>query len=192
MQSATISGFARNIASVDCAVTEAHSTSTLHVCPRLVVIDQHTCSQNIPVRVCNLSAKVIKIHPKTTLCELQEAKPVRHWSPSSDKEHVHTPAEDVTLQQLGIEICKDGLADEEHERATVVIEKWKHIFSKGPTDLGHTDLVQHEIELSNPTPFKDPYRRIPPALYEEVREHLKEMLEMGAIRESGKRVLVQM
>ena len=36
----------------------------------------------------------------------------------------------------------------------------------------------------SPTPFKDPYRRIPPGLYDEVRVHLKEMLEAGAIRES--------
>ena len=33
-------------------------------------------------------------------------------------------------------------------------------------------------------PFKGPYRKIPPALVKEVREHLKEMLEIGVIRES--------
>ena len=38
--------------------------------------------------------------------------------------------------------------------------------------------------MNDPTPFKDPYRRIPPALFEEVRQHLKVMLDAGAIRES--------
>ena len=38
--------------------------------------------------------------------------------------------------------------------------------------------------MTDETPFKDPYRRIPPGLYEEVRLHLKEMLEAGTIRES--------
>ena len=38
--------------------------------------------------------------------------------------------------------------------------------------------------MTDDKPFKDPYRRIPPGLYEEVRLHLKEMLEAGAIRES--------
>ena len=51
-------------------------------------------------------------------------------------------------------------------------------------DLGKTDLVKHHIPLTNYTPFKDKYRRIPPHLYEEVRPHLKEMLDFGAIRKS--------
>ena len=31
-------------------------------------------------------------------------------------------------------------------------------------------------------PFKEMYRRIPPGQFEEVRKHLKEMLEVDAIR----------
>ena len=47
--------------------------------------------------------------------------------------------------------------------------------------MGNTSLVQHEIRLSNNTPFKERYRRIPPHQYEEVRRHLQEMLDIGAI-----------
>ena len=54
----------------------------------------------------------------------------------------------------------------------------------GPTDLGHTDLVRHEIHLTDETPFKEPFRGISPALYNEVREHIKEMLAADAIRPS--------
>ena len=64
------------------------------------------------------------------------------------------------------------------------LPKWQDVFSKSPTDLGCTNLVEHEIHLDNEQPFKEPYRRIPPALIQEVREHLKEMLEIGAIRDS--------
>lgn len=63
--------------------------------------------------------------------------------------------------------------------------KWKGIFSKGVTDLGNCDLVKHEIKFSDEKPFKEPHRRIPPALFEEVREHLKEMMEAGTIRQSS-------
>ena len=62
---------------------------------------------------------------------------------------------------------------------------WKHVFSQGSTDLGCTRLVQHEINLEDETPFKEPYRHIPPALMQEVREHLREMLEIGVIRPSS-------
>ena len=61
---------------------------------------------------------------------------------------------------------------------------YSDIFSKDEMDLGKTDLVKHHIALTNYTPFKDKYRRIPPHLYEEVRSHLKEMLDLGAIRKS--------
>ena len=64
------------------------------------------------------------------------------------------------------------------------LNNWQHVFSQSDTDLGHTDLVQHEIHLENEQPFKEPYRRIPPELIQEVKEHLKEMLEMDAIRRS--------
>ena len=65
-----------------------------------------------------------------------------------------------------------------------LLSEWKHVFSQSPTDLGRTNLVEHEIHLSDDHPFKEPFRKIPPALVEEVREHLKEMLQAGVIRES--------
>ena len=69
-------------------------------------------------------------------------------------------------------------------KAKDVVGNWSIIFSTGPTDLGRTDLVEHEIKLTDDTPFKEPYRHIPPGLYEEVRQHLKEMIEAGAIQPS--------
>ena len=43
-------------------------------------------------------------------------------------------------------------------------------------------MVDHEIKLNDYTPLKERHRRIPPHQYEEVKKHLKEMLEIGAIR----------
>ena len=44
--------------------------------------------------------------------------------------------------------------------------------------------MKHQIKLEKEEPFKEPYRRIPPGLIQEVREHLEEMLKAEAIRES--------
>ena len=46
-------------------------------------------------------------------------------------------------------------------------------------------MVKHKIKLNNYTPFKERYRRKPPQQYDEVREHLKEKLEIGVIRKSN-------
>ena len=61
---------------------------------------------------------------------------------------------------------------------------WKDIFSCSKTDMGHTDLVKHNIKLVDDEPFKQPHRRIPPHLHSEVREHIKEMLETNVTRPS--------
>lgn len=73
---------------------------------------------------------------------------------------------------------------DEHKRVVEFCCDWKHIFFSTLLDLGCTDIVEHGIELTVPTPFKEHYRRIPSGMYEEVCEHLKDMLETGAIRES--------
>ena len=48
-------------------------------------------------------------------------------------------------------------------------------------DLGKTFLVKHSIWLTDNTPFKEHYLWISLSMYEEVLEHLKEMLEIGTI-----------
>ena len=57
-----------------------------------------------------------------------------------------------------------------------------HIFALENLEMGHTSLVKHKIELDNCTLFKDRYQRIPPTLFDEVKTHLKEMIQVGAIR----------
>ena len=46
-------------------------------------------------------------------------------------------------------------------------------------------MVKHQIRLDNYTPFKERYCRIPPHLFDEVKNHLKEMIEVGAICKSN-------
>jgi hypothetical protein len=50
-----------------------------------------------------------------------------------------------------------------------LICKWKAVFSTGPTGLGYTRLVGHEINLTDDKPYREPYRRIPPSMFDEVR-----------------------
>ena len=58
-------------------------------------------------------------------------------------------------------------------------------FSKNDLDMGRTNLVKHHIKLTDPIPFKEAYRRIPSQMYDEVKAHIQEMLDLGAIRPSN-------
>ena len=100
-----------------------------------------------------------------------------------------TPLEGEQLEKL-YELTKlaGGTSEwtpEQQQRAKDVIKKYSFLFAMGTLDLGKTNLVKHKIELTDYTPIKDRYRRIPPHQYEEVRKHLKEMLDVGAIRRSN-------
>ena len=58
-------------------------------------------------------------------------------------------------------------------------------FSKNDLDMGRTNLVKHHIKLTDSIPFKEAYRRIPPQMYDEVKAHIQEMLDLGTIRPSN-------
>ena len=49
------------------------------------------------------------------------------------------------------------------------------------SELCKTSLVQHDTKPDDPTLFKEHYQRIPLHQYEEVKKHLQEMMEIGAI-----------
>ena len=49
-------------------------------------------------------------------------------------------------------------------------------------DLEKCNILKHKIQLTDQQPFKERYRLIPPHLFEEVKQHLQEMVEVGAIR----------
>ena len=59
--------------------------------------------------------------------------------------------------------------------------EYHYIFSLEPEQLGCTSLAKQEIRVVDDEPFKERFQRIPPPVVEEVRAHMKEMLELGAI-----------
>ena len=76
-------------------------------------------------------------------------------------------------------------SDEDKNAAIEMIKRNANVFSKNDMDMGRTNLVKHHIELTDPIPFKESYRRIPPQMYDEVKAHIQEMLDLGAIRHSN-------
>ena len=84
------------------------------------------------------------------------------------------------LDLKGIEEWSEIEQAEVHELLT----KFQHLFALSDLELGCTSLVKHRINMNNPVPFKERYRRIPPQEFDEVSNHLQEMLKVGVIRKS--------
>ena len=87
------------------------------------------------------------------------------------------------LESLNLQSIESWM-DQQQQSAKDLITEYQHLFALNLNELGKTSLVQHDIKLDDMTPFKEWYRRIPPHQYEEVKKHLQEMLEIGAIRRS--------
>ena len=68
---------------------------------------------------------------------------------------------------------------------TIKSKRNAKVFSKTDMDMDRTNLVKHHIKLTDPVPFKEAYRRIPPQMYDEVKAHIQEMLDLGIIRPSN-------
>lgn len=189
-QATTLSEFTRKLSrEVMSAVTESadDASSRIGVSPRLVSLEDSGCTARVPVRIYNMSAKPVVIKPKTLLSNLYESKALRNWSPklaACEQKDTMDTAEAAKEFTKGLKINLDHISSEERPKIEALFYKWKKVFSLGPLDLGNTDIVKHEIHLTDDVPFKEPYRRVPPALIDEVREHLQEMLDMGAIRSS--------
>ena len=71
-------------------------------------------------------------------------------------------------------------------KAKRLLMEFHHIFCLEKNEMGCTDATKHVIELlpKQDEPFKERFRRIAPHEVEEVRQHIQEMLDGGAIRPS--------
>ncbi|KAH3738140.1 hypothetical protein DPMN_044768 [Dreissena polymorpha] len=72
-------GFLRKLHNTEAAVTEQCQIDShgALVCPRVVSINTRGRTARIPVKMCNISARPVKIRAKHELCELQEVKVLR-------------------------------------------------------------------------------------------------------------------
>lgn len=60
----------------------------------------------------------------------------------------------------------------------------RDVFSCHEWDVGCSKNTKHEIRLTDPTPFRERSRRLPPADLQDVRNHLMELQICGIISES--------
>ena len=90
---------------------------------------------------------------------------------------------DLLMTKIDFSGIKDWKPEEQKEAKNLILE-YGSLFALKDMDLGRIYKVKHSINLDDYTPFKERYRHIPPHQYEEVKQHLKVMLEIRAISKS--------
>ncbi len=89
-----------------------------------------------------------------------------------------------TLPDFLNKIQLAGTAEQQMELKALLL-RYVDVFALDDEELGFSDRVQHEISLVDDIPISQPYRRIPPTQYSEVREHITKLLKKGVIKPSN-------
>lgn len=91
--------------------------------------------------------------------------------------------QELPAEVVGMEF--PGLTGEQIQKVRQLLGKHARVFAKSETDLGCTNVIEHEIPVVDEAPVRQRYRRIPPSQYEEVKAHIAQLLQHGIIRESS-------
>ena len=152
-----------------------------------------TGSSRVPVVLRNNTKDWLEIKKGTPIARMVAANLVPQVINAVSAKGPHpvstlTEAErqDLLLDKLDL----SGLDDwptEQAEKACGLLKEYHDIFFLEKQDMGHTKAAEDKIVLKDldTPPFKERFRRIPPPQLDEVREHLKLMLDAGVIRPSN-------
>ena len=142
-------------------------------------------SHRVPVVLRNNTQEWLEIKKGVPIARMVTANaiPKVTYVLPAEKPHEQSTLTKAERQELLLEkLDLTGLKAwprEQAEKARSLLKEYHDIFLLEKHDKGHTKATKHKIVLKDPdTP---PFRRIPPPQLDEVRAHLKMMLDAGVI-----------
>lgn len=163
-----------------CALLQPTKKTTipkdLDITPGVIEYQCHG-PQLVDIHLSNVTTRPLTIPHRAVICEIQPVD-LESWHDIGSQ--CNNNGENPLFEELNISSELDA---EEILRVRQLISNYQDIFSMGD-DIGHTHSVKHRIDLVNEVPFKQKHRRIPPAMIDEVRSHLRQLLSAGVIRKS--------
>ena len=152
------------------SATSSHLPEHIEVIPALLFY-QHNI--DVPVRVANNGNRPFTLQPRAICAQMEVVNVVAVDKPNDEN--------DIPEMLFNLDSISDPSQRKEVED---FLHSWKSVFSLHDNDVGYTTAVCHEIKLVDEQPFKQRYRRIPPAMIDEVRTHLQQLYDAGIIRPS--------
>jgi transposase InsO family protein len=147
-------------------------------------------NQTVYVRLMNLSSHNVRIPKRQRIATLSCAKLLDDRPGIKVSQHQvvveKSKGDEDTVERAAVNVDLSQTDLDEMQKAEVaqLMERCNGVFAADSIELGNAVGVKHRIRLTDDTPFKDKPRRIPPAMYDELKKHIQEMLAAGAIRHS--------
>ena len=154
------------------------------VSPVYVAVDHQG---RIPCYVANLGREDLYLKPKTVLGCMHAVQSMEGILPDGGQATVSEMATGqdenaLTAEQLLGEMdIGDGLGPEHRLMLVELIDQYSESFSQGDGDLGYCKEVVHHIRTMDDNPIRIPHRRVPPQHWEELRQYLKQWLDVGVL-----------
>ena len=139
------------------------------------------------LQLVNTTSEDIFLKARTPIGSVQEASCIDDCSVTcervqvSDKESQPADAQNL-MNTTGL--LWEGLSPHQRQQAEALLTKNADVFACSDADLGRTTTVTHKIRTVDDEPVRLPYRRISPTQLEEVKEHIRQLLEKDVIRPS--------
>ena len=107
---------------------------------------------------------------------------VVHPSRTSEESN-HKSQKGWVLEALDLQGLKEW-PESEQKQARELLLKWENLFACSDLDLGKTALIKHKIEVTDQMSFREHYQCMPPHMCDDMRAHIQEILDVGAIHKS--------
>ena len=135
-------------------------------------------SSNNNVRVCNITNRPISLYQGQTLTTLEC---VETLSPGNcDTSHMNNDGSFEHVKEI-LNKVDSSVPSDIRDALRTLVESYADVFSASEFDLGHTNIVQHQIDTSNNRPFRQPLRPQARAHLPEIDKMLLEMQTQGVI-----------
>ena len=150
------------------------------------------------VKVVNVTEKDVWLCPQTRIGVVRKAEvtpPDVEIEVSCNEILVSaTPVHQLQTASKDAEIEMDNLScdfhfqnfpgtEEERNRASKLFSDYQDVFNGSDDEPGYTDAIHHTIP-DDDVPVRQRYRHIPPSNWQEVKDHLQDLLKKGVIRHS--------
>ncbi|CAC5383311.1 unnamed protein product [Mytilus coruscus] len=188
-----------------CAVVQSLQGNQGSLPRNIMVINSYAeISQGtVPVRMINIELEDVWINQKIRAGTLYSASLIHEVSQNNIDIDIDQTQINVQIKKIDAAVCKQDTTNIENNKAIQLndldidkenltheqIEKVKDLLNKNTDifctielDLGYTDIVKHRILTTDEKLIAITYRRIPPNQMEEVRAHIKQLLNQNIIQ----------
>ena len=168
-------------------VIESTQTKTAVMAARTLI---DSAAETVPVKLLNPCSEPTTVYKGTKIATLEEVSEIdtsiAAVRPSEQSSQHTKPSSDLS-DALWTTVSRSDtdLDPNQQQQLYKLLLQFHDVFATDQHDLGHTTVIQHQIDTGNSPPIRQHARRMPPIHRQEAKQLLQDMLSNGIIQPSS-------